>query len=102
VRVRVKLPNILPKLYVKLWINDRQSRTLMDGPRWMVDFAPNGRDELETMTQLTVPFGSLEIQIAAIAVEAATKRESYRTVIDREVIPPNLDEDLEALSFDQF
>jgi hypothetical protein len=102
VRVRVKLPNILPKLYVKLWINDRQSRTLMDGPRWMVDFVPNGRDELETMTQLTVPFGSLEIQIAAIAVEAATKRESYRTVIDREVIPPNLDEDLEALSFDQF
>jgi hypothetical protein len=102
VRVRVKLPNILPKLYVKLWINDRQSRTLMDGPRWMVDFMPNGRDELETMTQLTVPFGSLEIQIAAIAVEAATKRESYRTAIDRTVIPPNLEDDLPELSFDEF
>jgi hypothetical protein len=102
VRVRVKLPNILPKLYVKLWINDRQSRTLMDGPRWMVDFMPNGRNELETMTQLTVPFGSLEIQIAAIAVEAVTKRESYRTAIDRIVIPPNLEDDLPELSFDEF
>jgi hypothetical protein len=102
VRVRVKLPNILPKLYVKLWINDRQSRTLMDGPRWMVDFMPNGRNELETMTQLTVPFGSLEIQIAAIAVEALTKRESYRTAIDRTVIPPNLEDDLAELNFDQF
>ncbi len=102
VRVRVKLPNILPKLYVKLWINDRQSRTLMDGPRWMVDFVPNGRDELEAMTQLTVPFGSLEIQIAAITVEAATKRESYRTAIDRTVIPPNLEDDLPELSFDEF
>jgi hypothetical protein len=100
VRVRVKLPNILPKLYVKLWINDRQSRTLMDGPRWMVDFVPNGRDELETTTQLTVPFGSLEIQIAAIAVEAATKRESYRTAIDREVIPPNLEDEMSELDFD--
>jgi hypothetical protein len=102
VRVRVKLPNILPKLYVKLWINDRQSRTLMDGPRWMVDFVPNGRDELETMTQLTVPFGSLEIQIAAITVEASTKRESYRTSIDRTVIPPNLEDDLPELNFDNF
>jgi hypothetical protein len=102
VRVRVKLPNILPKLYVKLWINDRQSRTLMDGPRWMVDFVPNGRDELETTTQLTVPFGSLEIQIAAIAVEAATKRESYRTAIDRAVIPPNMEDEMSELDFDNF
>lgn len=103
VRVRVKLPNLLPKLYVKLWINDRQTRTLLDGPRWMVDFVPNGHNELESITQLTVPFGSLEIQIAAITVEAATKRESYRAIIDRPVIPPNLDDDDDdALNFDAF
>ncbi|MBE9032235.1 hypothetical protein IQ266_21065 [filamentous cyanobacterium LEGE 11480] len=101
VHVRVKVPSILPKLYVKLWINDRQSRTLLDGPRWMVDFVPNGHNELEAMTQLTVPFGSLEIQIAAITVEATTKRESYRTAIDREVIPPNLDDENAELSFDE-
>jgi hypothetical protein len=99
IRVKVKLPDILPKIYVKLWINDRQSRTLLDGPRWLVDFLPNGRGELEASTQLTVPFGSLEIQIAAIAVEASTKRESYRTSIDRTVIPPNMEDDLADLVY---
>jgi hypothetical protein len=54
------------------------------------------------MTQLTVPFGSLEIQIAAITVEASTKRESYRTSIDRTVIPPNLEDELPELDFDNF
>jgi hypothetical protein len=99
IRVKVKLPDILPKIYVKLWINDRQSRTLLDGPRWLVDFLPNGRGELEASTQLTVPFGSLEIQIAAIAVEASTKRESYRASLDRTVIPPNMEDDLADLLY---
>jgi hypothetical protein len=90
IQVKVILPNILAKLYVKLWIHDRQSRTMLDGPRWLVDFAPNGKEALEAVTQLTVPFGSVEIQIAAIAVEAATKRESYRATIDRTVGTPSL------------
>jgi hypothetical protein len=90
IQVKVILPNILAKLYVKLWIHDRQSRTMLDGPRWLVDFVPNGKEALEAVTQLTVPFGSVEIQIAAIAVEAATKRESYRATIDRTVGTPSL------------
>ncbi|NJK53875.1 MAG: hypothetical protein HC936_15695 [Leptolyngbyaceae cyanobacterium SU_3_3] len=53
--VRARLPNLLPKFYVKLWINDRQTRTLLDGPRWLVDFSPNGLGDLESSTQLTVP-----------------------------------------------
>lgn len=102
VHLQVKLPDIPPKLYVKLWISDRQTRTLLDGPRWMVDFVPNDHGELEATTQLTLPFGSLEVQIAAIAVEAATKRESYRAMLDQVVISPSLDEDMSALSFDEF
>lgn len=98
IQVKVILPNILAKLYVKLWIHDRQSRTMLDGPRWLVDFVPNGKEALEAVTQLTVPFGSVEIQIAAIAVEAATKRESYRTTVDRTVSSPNLN--LDDLDFD--
>ncbi|NJM48974.1 MAG: hypothetical protein HC860_24750 [Alkalinema sp. RU_4_3] len=90
IQVKVLLPNILAKLYVKLWIHDRQSRTMLDGPRWLVDFLPNGKEALEAVTQLTVPFGSVEIQIAAIAVEAATKRESYRATVDRTVAAPSL------------
>jgi hypothetical protein len=95
IQVKVILPNILAKLYVKLWIHDRQSRTMLDGPRWLVDFGPNGKEALEAVTQLTVPFGSVEIQIAAIAVEAATKRESYRATVDRTVGTPSLSDDFD-------
>lgn len=96
--VKVKLPNLLPKLYVKLWINDRQTRTLLDGPRYLVDFVPNAQGELESTTQLTVPLGSLEIQLEAITIETATKRESYKTSVSLPVVPPNLPD----VSFDDF
>ncbi|MGI0493161.1 hypothetical protein ACN4EG_15360 [Alkalinema pantanalense CENA528] len=96
--VKVKLPNLLPKLYVKLWINDRQTRTLLDGPRYLVDFVPNAQGELEATTQLTVPLGSLEIQLEAITIETATKRESYKTSASLPVVPPNLPD----VSFDDF
>ncbi|KAM3098720.1 hypothetical protein ACKFKF_16745 [Phormidesmis sp. 146-12] len=96
--VRAKLPNLLPKFYVKFWINDRQTRALLDGPRWLVDFNPNGLGDLEASTQLTVPFGSLEIQLEAIAVEVSTQRESHKVVVDRSVMPPNLPD----LSLDDF
>jgi hypothetical protein len=89
--VKVKLPMIQPKLYVKLWINDRQTRTLLDGPRYLVDFVPDRLNQnLEATTQLTVPLGSLEIQIEAIAIETATKREGYKVSSALVVVPPNL------------
>lgn len=92
IRIRVKLPDLLPRIFVKLWVNDRQSRSLLDGPRWIVDFLPNGLGELEGMTQLTVPFGSVEIQVEAIAVEMQTQRESRKVGVERAIIPPDLPE----------
>ena len=89
--VKVKLPMIQPKLYVKLWINDRQTRTLLDGPRYLVDFAPDAQyRSMEATTTFTVPLGSLEIQIEAIAIETATKREGYKVSSPLAVVPPNL------------
>jgi hypothetical protein len=88
--VTVKLPNLKPRIYVKLWIRDRQTRSLLDGPRWLVAFVSDGRGYLETRTQLTVPYGCLEAQFEAIAVEMATQRESNKVTIDRSVMPPDL------------
>ena len=89
--VKVKLPIIQPKLYVKLWINDRQTRTLLDGPRYLVDFVPDAQyRSMEATTTFTVPLGSLEIQIEAIAIETATKREGYKVSSALDVVPPNL------------
>ena len=90
VNIRVRLPNLLPRIYIKLWINDRQTRSLLEGPRWLVDLLPNGHGALEATTQLIVPLGSLDIRFEAIAVEMQTQRESRKVSVDRAVVPPNL------------
>lgn len=87
VLVTVKLPDVLPKIYVKLWINDRQSRAVLEPPRWIVDFTPNGLGNLEATAELTVPMGSVEVQIEAVTVEVMTNRESRKVSVDRPVLP---------------
>jgi hypothetical protein len=90
VNIRVRLPNLLPRIYVKLWINDRQTRSLLEGPRWLMDLLPNGHGALEATTQLIVPLGSLDIRFEAIAVEVQTQRESHKISVDRSVVPADL------------
>lgn len=98
VNIRVTLPNLLPRIYVKLWVNDHQTRSLLAGPQWLMDFFPNGFDALEAIIPLTVPQGSVEVRIEAIAVEIQTQRESRKVVLDQAVI---LD-DFPLLSLDEF
>jgi hypothetical protein len=63
-----------------------------------MDLLPNRAGELETLTQVTVPFGSTEIRIEAIAVDIQTQRESQKIAIDRVVLPP----DLPNISLEEF
>ncbi|NEO97725.1 MAG: hypothetical protein F6K58_03260 [Symploca sp. SIO2E9] len=88
--VRIKVPAYPSRLYVKLWVQDRQSRSLLDGPRSLVDFLADDAGELEAMTQLTVPYGSLEIRLEAIAIDIYTQRESHKVGVERTVVHPNL------------
>jgi len=97
VNLRVRIPNLQPKIYIKLWITDCETRSLLDPPRWLTDLIPNGQDDLEVVTSLRVPFGSLEIRFEAIAVEMATQRESHKASLERAVLPP----DLPPLSLDE-
>ncbi|GET41435.1 hypothetical protein [Microseira wollei] len=98
VRVRVTLAYGLPRLGVKLWIVDRQTRSLLEEPRLLGDFAPNGWGQVEAISQVTVPFGCLEMRFEAIATEIQTKRESHKVTIDRTVLPP----DLPTIPLDEF
>jgi hypothetical protein len=98
VTVRVKVPPHSARLCVKLWVQDRQSRSLLDGPRWLVDLLPDGAGKLEAMTQLIVPFGSVEIRVEAIAVDLDSQRESHKVAVDCIVVPP----DLPDISLDEF
>ncbi|MDX2215734.1 MAG: hypothetical protein SFY66_20900 [Oculatellaceae cyanobacterium bins.114] len=97
--VTVKLPDVKSRIYVKMWVLDRQTRSLLDGPRWFMAFVPDGLGYLETRTQVTVPYGCLEVVFEAIAIEMMTKRESHKVVINRKIIPPDLpsltEEDIE-------
>ncbi|HEY9648264.1 MAG TPA: hypothetical protein V6C88_17940, partial [Chroococcidiopsis sp.] len=83
----VKLPDVGPRIYVKLWANDRQTRSLIDGPRWLVNFLPDRTGKRETWVHLTVPFGCLEIQFEAIAIEMSTQRESEKVSVECDVVP---------------
>ncbi|MEH2136096.1 hypothetical protein, partial [Nostoc sp.] len=88
--VRVVLPEVPPQVVVKLWVEDCQTRWLLNGPHLLTNLQPNVLGELEVMTQLKIPFGCLEIRIEAIALDLTTLEESHKVTIVRTVIPPDL------------
>lgn len=91
IMIIVRLPVLIPKFFVKFWIKDLQTRTIIDGPRWLLDFSavPNA-NFIETRTNISIPLSSIDVAFEAIAIEAQTQRESHKTRIIRSVIPPNL------------
>ncbi|WP_019500951.1 hypothetical protein [Pseudanabaena sp. PCC 6802] len=98
--VLVKLPIVQSKLFVKLWVKDCQTRNIIDGPRWLVDFQwGSDPDYLTLSTTITLPLDVMEVMFEAITIEMQTQRESRKTSIPRSVTPPNLSLD-EELDFD--
>ncbi|MEH2399703.1 hypothetical protein [Nostoc sp.] len=88
--VRLVLPEVPPQVVVKLWVEDYQTRWLLDGPHLLTNLLPNALGELEVMTLLNIPFGCLEIRLEAIALDLTTQHESHKVTIVRTVIPPDL------------
>lgn len=87
IRVRVPISDYQP--YVKVWMNDLQTRTLIDAPRLLMQFTPNDFNELETLMRIKVPSGCLELQFAAIAIDMSSLQESRKVVQNRRVMPPD-------------
>ncbi|MDZ8224670.1 hypothetical protein [Nostoc sp. ChiVER01] len=88
--VRVVLPEVRPQVVVKLWLEDCQTRWLLEGPHLLTNLLPNALGGLEVITQLNIPFGCLEIRLEAIALNLTTQQESHKVTIVRTVIPPDL------------
>ncbi|WP_442950010.1 hypothetical protein [Nostoc sp.] len=88
--VRVVLAEVPLQVVVKLWLEDYQTRYLLDGPHLLTNLLPNASGDLEVMTQLNIPFGCLEIRLGAIALDLTTQQESHKVTIVRTVIPPDL------------
>ncbi|MTJ09797.1 hypothetical protein [Anabaena sp. UHCC 0204] len=90
VTVRVELPKVSSSVAVKLWVEDYQTRSLLDGPHILPDLRSNAWGGGETAISLKIPFGCLEIRLAAIALNQTTQQESNKVTIIRTVIPPDL------------
>ncbi|WP_414564268.1 MULTISPECIES: hypothetical protein [unclassified Anabaena] len=90
VRVRIELPAVPPQVAIKLWVEDCQTRWLLDGPHVLTDLLPQPAGDVEVMTQLNIPFGCLEIRLEAIAFHQVTQQESHKVTVVRTVIPPDL------------
>jgi len=88
--VRVVMPEVPRQVAIKLWVEDCQTRWLLDGPHLLTNLVPNTLGGLEVMTQLNIPFGCLEIRLEAIAVDPTTQQESHKVTTVRTVIPPDL------------
>jgi hypothetical protein len=88
--VRVKLPQVSSSVAVKLWVEDYQTRSLVDGPHILPDLRSNSWGDLETVIDLKIPFGCLEIRLSAIALDQTTQQESNKVTIIKTVIPPDL------------
>lgn len=90
--VRIMLPAYPDRLYVKLWLQDRQTRNLLAGPLQLTDFTPNADGSTETLTQMTIPQGATEIRFEAIAINPRLQQESRKVGLDRQVIPNSFSE----------
>ena len=89
IAIRVRVPAADYQPYVKVWMNDLQTRTVIEAPRMLMQFTPNDFNELETLMRVQVPGGCLELQFAAIAVDMSTLQESRKVVQNRRVMPPD-------------
>ncbi|MEZ2320047.1 MAG: hypothetical protein ACBR15_13710 [Microcoleus sp.] len=89
VAVRVQLPELMPRIFVKIWVYDRQTYVILDGPRWITEFTANGLGKLQATAELEIPYGCMEIEFEAIAVEMQTQRESDKITVHRQVLPPS-------------
>ncbi|MGD1949894.1 MAG: hypothetical protein ACFB14_09630 [Leptolyngbyaceae cyanobacterium] len=89
IAIKVRIPTTNYQPYVKVWMNDLQTRTMIDAPRLLMQFIPNENNELETLMRVRVPTGCLELQFAAISVDMATLQESRKVIQNRRVMPPD-------------
>lgn len=89
VKVQVQLPELMPRIYVKVWVYDRQTYLILDGPRWITEFKANGLGNVRASVELEIPYGCMEVEFEAIAVEMQTQRESHKISVHRQVLPPS-------------
>ncbi len=89
ITVTVRTRPAVFKPFIKLWMIDRQSRSLVIEPQLLTNLLPDALGDLEATTEMQIPMDCLDVQIAAIAVDMATQQESSKAIVNRHVVPAN-------------
>jgi hypothetical protein len=87
ITVTVRTRPAVFKPFIKLWMIDRQSRSLVIEPQLLTNLLPDALGDLEATTEMQIPMDCLDVQIAAIAVDMATQQESSKAIVNRHVVP---------------
>ncbi len=87
------------KPFIKLWMIDRQSRSLVIEPQLLTSLKPDALGDLQATAELKVPMDCLDVQIAAIAVDMATQQESNKAIVNRHVVPAGQPASTSGFSF---
>ena len=45
----------MPRIYVKVWVYDRQTYLILDGSRWITEFKANGLGSVRASVELEIP-----------------------------------------------
>lgn len=90
VKLRLEMSAASSTVVLKLWVEDYQTRALLDGPHLLRDLRYTPGENWEATIQLIIPFGCVEILIGAIALDVNTEQESHKVTVVKTVIPPDL------------
>ncbi len=83
-------PNGLPPqapFWIKFWVKHGRTRSLVDGPRWLLDFSWDEQGQWQALTRMTIPPGVPELIFEAWAVSPDRQQQSDR-VTERRLIQP--------------
>jgi hypothetical protein len=72
-------------LWIKFWVKHGQTRSLVDGPRWLLDFTRTDQGQWQAITRMTVPLGIPTLIFEAWSVSPDLKQQSSRTTLKRSI-----------------
>lgn len=76
-----------PPYWIKFWVKHGRTRSLVDGPRWLLDFSRDEQGQWQALTRMTIPPGVPELIFEAWAVSPDRQQQSDRVTEHRSILP---------------
>jgi|GEM_PF-1702879 len=73
--------------WIKFWVKHGRTRSLVDGPRWLLDFSRDEQGRWQALTRMTIPPGVPELIFEAWAVSPDRQQQSDRVTERRSILP---------------